>query len=175
MEKASKYFFAPVNYIEIIDTKTLQTVWKDSIISKKHDGGLPTSIFDIPFISFSSGMNIGDTSTFDIVENTCRILAYRIPSYLTKNKKVIKNKGNNVNCFLQTGSFLDKTKSIALLKKLRNMELPAFIKQFNDKNKIWYRVLLGPFESLQETNMLRDKIKNKLKVTPIIKKSLDTK
>ena len=159
--------------IKIVDTKTFETVWYDSVISKKHDGGIPTSIFDIPFISFSSSMNIRDTATIDLVESTCRTLTYRIPSYLIENKTTTNK--YNTKYFLQVSSFLDKNKSLALLKKLRNMELPVFIKTFKDKGNLWHRVLLGPFESLQETNILKNKIKETLKINPIIKKILYTK
>ncbi len=158
--------------IKIVDTKTFETVWHDSVISKKHDGGIPTSIIDIPFISFSSSMNIRDAATIDLVESTCRTLTYRIPSCLIEDKTPDKH---NAKYFLQVGAFIDKNKSLALLKRLRNMELPVFIKTFNNKGNLWHRVLLGPFESLQETNMLKNKIKETLKINSIIRKILYTK
>jgi len=152
--------------IQIVNTKNCKVVWHDIIISKKHEGGLPTSIFSIPFISASTSMNMNKSVTISLIEDSCRVLAYRIPS------KLISIKISKEKYIVQAGAFLSKSSAINLLEKIRNKSLPCYIDKFFTNNTLWYRVILGPFESLQEAQEIMAKINNSLKINSIIKKQI---
>ncbi len=150
--------------IKIVDTKTCKIVWNDRILSKQHEGGLPTSILSIPFISASTTMNMDKSVTITLIEDSCRILAYRIPSSL------ISIKYSKKRFVVQAGAFLSKNSAVSLLNKIRNLSFPCFIDTFySDKSIIWYKVILGPFESLDEAQAISEKINKKLKINTIIK------
>ncbi len=145
--------------IQIVDTKKCNVVWHDRIIAKQHEGGVPTSILSIPFISASTTMNMEKSVTITLIEDSCRVLAYRIPGSLISKKKL------KTNYIVQAGAFLLKEKAVNILKKIRDLGIPCYINKFHQ----WHRVILGPFESVNEAENVREKIDNSLKIHSIIK------
>ena len=149
--------------INIVDSETCKSVWIDNIIFEKHDGGLPTSFLSIPFISFSSGMNVKDDTTFMLVENACRLLAYRIPT------KIIGNGNNRRKYFLQAGAFINNDKAVLLFKKLSANGYKVFLKHLKIKGAEWSKVLLGPFDSREEANRIKADLYERFKIKTILK------
>ncbi len=65
--------------IEVWDTRTGQRIWTDEQIERHHEGGLPLTLTDIPFITIRSGMNLTETAKIQTVDEVTRYMASRIP------------------------------------------------------------------------------------------------
>jgi hypothetical protein len=65
--------------ISIWDTRSGQMVWSDRHIARFHEGGIPFSLFEIPFISFRSGYNLRERVIRRTVDELSRYLTGRIP------------------------------------------------------------------------------------------------
>ncbi len=65
--------------ITIWDTRSGQIVWSDQHIARIHDGGVPFSLMELPFISFRSGYNLRDRVKMRTVDELSRHLTSRIP------------------------------------------------------------------------------------------------
>jgi TolB-like protein len=148
--------------INIVDVSSGKIVWNDLIISKQHEGGMPTSIISLPFVSLSTVMNMNKDITFTLIEDACRLLAYRIPTDL------IFYKNNEKNIFLQVGAFLSQERAYRLMSNLINYGFDAFIKNSIVKEKIYYKVLVGPFERINEAGKVTKDIKEKTGLNVLI-------
>ncbi len=65
--------------ISIWDTRSGQVIWQDQHVARFHDGGIPFSLVEIPFISFRSGWNLRERVKIRTVDDLSRHLASRIP------------------------------------------------------------------------------------------------
>jgi len=65
--------------ITIWDTRSGQMVWSDQHIVRLHEGGVPFSLIEIPFISFRSGYNLRERVKMRAVDELSRYLIGRIP------------------------------------------------------------------------------------------------
>jgi len=75
------------------------------------------------------------------------------------------------NWVLQVGSFQDRGKAMLQRDKLRKSNIAAvFIEQFNNNNKVSYRVRLGPFVDRDLTRIAQNKIRAKHNIDGIIMK-----
>ena len=75
------------------------------------------------------------------------------------------------NWVLQVGSFQDRSKAMLQRDKLRKSNIAAvFIEQFNNNNKVSYRVRLGPFVDRDLTRIAQNKIRAKHNIDGIIMK-----
>ena len=66
--------------ISVVDTRSGRVIWKDKYTSRIHDGGLPLTLFEIPFVSIRSGMNLSDSTKIRAADELSRNLAVRIPA-----------------------------------------------------------------------------------------------
>lgn len=70
---------------------------------------------------------------------------------------------------LQVGSFKDRNKAVAQRDRLRKSNIAAvFIEQFNLDNQANYRVRLGPFISIDQTRVAKNKILAKHSIDGLI-------
>jgi DedD protein len=75
------------------------------------------------------------------------------------------------NWVLQVGSFQDRSKAMSQRDKLRKSNIAAvFIEQFNNNNKVSYRVRLGPFVDRDLSRIAQNKIRAKHNIDGIIMK-----
>ncbi len=65
--------------ITIWDTRSGQIVWFDRHVARFHEGGIPFSLIEIPFISFRSGYNLRERVKMRTVDELSRYLIGRIP------------------------------------------------------------------------------------------------
>jgi hypothetical protein len=65
--------------ITIWDTRSGQLVWSDQHIARFHEGGIPFSLIELPFISFRSGYNLRERVKMRTVDELSRYLTDRIP------------------------------------------------------------------------------------------------
>ena len=67
--------------ISIWDTRSGQMIWHDRHVARFHDGGIPFSLLEIPFLSFRSGWNLRERVTIRTVDDLTHHLVNRIPSH----------------------------------------------------------------------------------------------
>ncbi len=65
--------------VEMWDTRTGKKIWSDTHVTRKHEGGIPLTLTDIPMIGIRSGMNLTETAKVQTVDNLSRELTGRIP------------------------------------------------------------------------------------------------
>ena len=65
--------------ITIWDTRRGQVVWSDTHIARLHEGGIPFSLLELPFISFRSGYNLRERVKMRTVDELSRYLTDRVP------------------------------------------------------------------------------------------------
>jgi hypothetical protein len=65
--------------ISIWDTRSGEMVWSDRHIARIHEGGIPFSLIELPFISFRSGYNLRERIKMRTVDELSRYLTGRIP------------------------------------------------------------------------------------------------
>ena len=61
------------------DTRTGRKIWSDTHVTRKHEGGIPLTLTDIPMIGIRSGMNLTETAKVQTVDDLSRQLTGRIP------------------------------------------------------------------------------------------------
>ena len=66
--------------ISVVDTRSGRVIWKDKYTARIHDGGLPLTLFEIPFVSIRSGMNLSESTKIRAADELSRNLAIRIPA-----------------------------------------------------------------------------------------------
>lgn len=65
--------------ITIWDTRTGREIWTDEHIERKHEGGIPLTLTDIPMITIRSGMNLREDAKIEVVDDLSRYLTRNIP------------------------------------------------------------------------------------------------
>lgn len=65
--------------VEMWDTRTGRKIWSDQHVTRKHEGGIPLSLTDIPMIGIRSGMNLTEGAKVQTVDDLSRELTGRIP------------------------------------------------------------------------------------------------
>lgn len=65
--------------VEMWDTRTGRKIWSDKHVTRKHEGGIPLTLTDIPMIGIRSGMNLTETAKIRTVDDLSRQLTGRIP------------------------------------------------------------------------------------------------
>ena len=65
--------------VEMWDTRTGRRIWSETHVTRKHEGGIPLTLTDIPMIGIRSGMNLTETAKVQTVDDLSRQLTGRIP------------------------------------------------------------------------------------------------
>ena len=66
--------------ISVVDTRNGRTIWQDSYTTRIHEGGFPLTLFEIPFVTIRSGLNLTDSVKIRAADSVSRNLAMRIPA-----------------------------------------------------------------------------------------------
>ena len=75
-----------------------------------------------------------------------------------------------MNWVVQIGSFSNKQNAEKLNLRAKNAGFRSFINPITQNNKIMHQVCLGPEYDEVDANKLREKIKDKMKLSGIVKK-----
>lgn len=65
--------------VEMWDARTGRKIWSGKHVARKHEGGIPLSLTDIPMIGIRSGMNLTEEAQIQTVDDLSRQLTGRIP------------------------------------------------------------------------------------------------
>ena len=66
--------------IVVIDTRSGRKIWQDDYTVRVHEGGVPLTFLEIPFVSLRSGLNLTDKAKVRAADDLSRHLTMRIPA-----------------------------------------------------------------------------------------------
>ena len=85
--------------VEMWDTRTGRKIWSETHVSRKHEGGIPLTLTDIPMIGIRSGMNLTETAKIQTVDDhecskceSMKKLTYRMHSSKFRSLKRLTRK-----------------------------------------------------------------------------------
>lgn len=156
--------------ITVWDTRNGRKIWSDEHVVRYHEGGIPLNPLALPFISARSGMNLRESVKIRAVDELARYLARRIPA--PKFVPFGHEDEENYAYEIQVASFRKASSAKRLVRKLRASGHPALLRSNRDDRGIWHRVLVGPYESLQEAQRVSNKIRQQSGSKPTINRVL---
>lgn len=74
--------------ITVWDTRSGTIIWSDHYVARKHEGGVPLSLFELPLISIRSGWNLRESQKVSVADELTRQLAQRMPTVLSRPSAV---------------------------------------------------------------------------------------
>ena len=89
---------------------------------------------------------------------------------VSKNNSLTTNEVGQMNWVVQIGSFSNKKNAEQLNLKAKNAGFRSFINPITQNNTIMHQVCLGPEYDEIDANKLREQIKDKMKLSGIVKK-----
>ncbi|UCF92105.1 MAG: DUF799 family lipoprotein [Desulfobacterales bacterium] len=66
--------------IQIWDTRSGRKIWSDEYVARRHEGGIPLALTDLPILTIRSGLNLRETEKVRAVDELTRYLTSRIPA-----------------------------------------------------------------------------------------------
>lgn len=84
-----------------------------------------------------------------------------LPDKKNDNSPNINNNGSNNKFYIQVAAFnqIDLANELKVRLNLQGYD-DVEIKQINDQNKVFYRVIIGPYNDENEVNQVKDELKN---------------
>jgi hypothetical protein len=147
--------------ISVWDTRTGRRLWADQHTVRNHEGGIPFSLLEIPFISLRSGWNLRDAVKINVVDELCRYFAGRIP--IPDGTLQEGEKKSIVLCEVQVGAFWEKDHALAYQHVLKERGYLTKIRSVSGENGYtWHRVVLGPFADKSKAEKVQRKFKEEL-------------
>ena len=84
-----------------------------------------------------------------------------LPDKKNDNSANINNNGSNSKFYIQVAAFnqIDLANELKVRLNLQGYD-DVEIRQINDENKVFYRVIIGPYNDENELNKVKDELKN---------------
>jgi hypothetical protein len=142
--------------VSVWDTRSGRRLWTDQHIERRHEGGVPFGIEEIPLIAIRSGLNLVDKEKVTVVDKLCRHLAVRIPA--PRKQGPHRSHQSEWVYEIQAGAFINPVLASKLLHRIRRNGYPAYIRTYRDTRGEWHRVQLGPYEDQEEALQVREQV-----------------
>jgi hypothetical protein len=156
--------------ITIWDTRSGSKIWTDTQVIRKHEGGIPLTLIELPFISVRSGLNLRNNNREKIIDALSERLISRIPAppcILDAEKEKVKYAYE-----LQVGAYLTKENAYTIKKDLIEKGYSAKIRSNRDDQGLWHRVFIGTYEDQEVALKHQMEIRKKFGVQPVIARFL---
>jgi hypothetical protein len=153
--------------VTIVDVKTGNTIWKNALTTRFHDGDIPLHPLSIIPTTIKTGMNLREVQKLRVVDDLCRNLATLIPD----PPNVEKAKPEDIELFyeLQVASYRSNERAILAAESLQNSGYRTILRNWkNEKGKEWYRLIVGPFMTRDEAVTCKENIEKQSEYQPII-------
>ncbi len=146
--------------IEMVDCKNGNLILGKTVIKRSHEGGLPFSLFGIIPAALRSGLHMKEEKTIELVERANRELVRQIPELPAPPF---------IPYFIeiQVASFLDPERAQQTMKEFQGRGYNPRIETVKIENRIWHRILLGPYYNFPEAEKVRDRIVRNYHFKPI--------
>jgi hypothetical protein len=124
----------------MVSTGSGTVVWQDTAVRRLHSGDLPLHPLSLMPAAVRSGLNIAEERKMDLIERTCRALVVTMPDAGPKPP-------GQYQADIQLASFNEKSHAYQVLRELQERGYRPRIEQVRLQDKLWYRVLLGPYST----------------------------
>jgi hypothetical protein len=151
LEKTFWLFYSKISLsvnIKIYETGSNSVVWEKTIVQCSSSGDIPLGPLDIFTIIARARSNINEESMLNLVDKTCRQFADKIPE-----PPVSQSVLRLVDIHL--GSFTEENRAVKIQKELRHKGFEPRITQVHIKNKLYHRVIIGPYQ-FAEAERIKD-------------------
>jgi hypothetical protein len=147
--------------VEIVEGRSERVVWSSSVIKRSHEGGVPFSLFGIVPAALRSSLHMKKERTLDLIENVNREVVEGIPDPPCPSvaARFID---------IQVASFTDKNRALKTVNELELKGLKPRIETVSLRDRLWHRVLLGPYFRLSDAVEIRKKIHRHTPFHPIL-------
>jgi hypothetical protein len=156
--------------ITIWDTHSGSEIWTDTQVIRKHEGGIPLALIDLPLISVRSGLHLRNNNREKIIDALSERLIAGIPApacILDAEEGKVKYAYE-----LQVGAYLTKENAYTIKKDLIEKGYSAKIRSNRDDQGLWHRVFIGTYEDQEVALKHQMEIRKKFGVQPVIARFL---
>lgn len=146
--------------VEMVECRTGKGVWWKTETKRSHDGGLPLEWLSLMSATVRSGLHLQQERTVDLVERINRDLADQIPQPSLAPAPAF-------SLDIQIASFLEKVRAASTLEECKRIGFEPRVETVQVTDRIWYRVLLGPYQDLPAAERDKKLIEEKTSFQPI--------
>jgi len=146
--------------VEMVECKNADSVWKKTMVKRSHEGGVPFSLFGIIPSALRSGFHMKKERVIDLIGRANRELVEQMPnpSYTPASPLLIE---------IQIASFGEEERALKALREFEEKGFKPRIELVTLRNRLWHRLVLGPYYKLVEAEKARDTITQSTKFKPI--------
>ena len=146
--------------IEMVEASTGEVVLSRTITKRSHEGGVPFSLFGIIPAALRSGLHMREERTLELANRLSRELVSQIPDPPSPPVSVFFIE-------VQIASFLEKARAIKTLDEFKLKGFTPRIETVKIGDRLWHRILIGPYYELSEAKKVRDSVVQKSEFEPI--------
>jgi TolB-like protein len=147
--------------IEMVNCTSGEGIWWKTLVKRSHDGGVPFDLFGIVPAALRSGFHMKKERTLDLIDRINRDLMKEIP---TPSASPLPDTVMDI----QVASFLDESLAQGLRSELKDKGFSSRIETVVVKDRIWRRVLIGPFHRTEEARKVRKQLEERTPYQPIL-------
>lgn len=146
--------------VEMVCCKTGEGVWRNTLIKRSHDGGIPFDLFGVIPAALRSGLHMTHERTMDLIERTNRAITAKIPDPPAPAL-------GPFSVDIQVASFLDRELALDSVKAFERKGLRPRIETVTRNGRQWHRVLLGPYRDQGEAEGVRKNLTRESGFKPV--------
>lgn len=124
--------------VQMIDATTGNVLFSETVEKNLCNGDIPLSPLSIFSVAFRSGLNIQEDRIIDLADKVSKVLVERIPEPSLSTEEFL-------GVTIQVASFSEKERALQTIKELEKKGFDLRMEKVIFKNKVWYRVLGGPY------------------------------
>lgn len=155
--------------IDMKDCSTGETLWREKLLKRSHEGGLPFDIMGVGSAALRSGMHMQREKTLELVNRLNRELVEMIP----------EPSAPPISSFfidIQIASFLEESRARTAVRSLEKKGFNIKIEVVTRGDRTWHRIISGPYHNYKEAEDMKEKIATASEYKPVfIRRSLNGK
>jgi hypothetical protein len=152
--------------IKIVDATSGKPLWEDFFTTRFHEGDIPLTPLNVPLSAAKSGMNLREVQVIRAIDDLSWNLVKSIPD--PAFTKALPKKKERLSWGLQVASFEQVEGAKETLQKFKEKSYQVFLVTVEIQGKLWYRLMMGPFESEEESREWKQKVEKEFNLHPII-------
>ncbi len=147
--------------VEMAECQGGRIVFRKNIIKRSHEGGIPFTLFGIVPAALRSGFHMKEENTLNLIDRLNRELVDQIPD---------PPLSPSMPCFveIQVASFLEGGRAVETMKAFEEKGFRSRIQTVSLGERLWHRILLGPYYNPSQAEMDKDRIAKESKFQPIL-------
>ena len=146
--------------IDMVEASTGEVVLSRTITKRSHEGGVPFSLFGIIPAALRSGLHMKEERTLQLADQLNQELVSQIPDPPSPPVSVYFIE-------IQVASFAEKARALKTFDELKIKGLEPRIETVKLGDRLWHRVLIGPYYELSEARKVRESVAQDSEFQPI--------